>query len=88
MNFCEPVSAGPIMSCSGVGLVVEIMKELCVSSARSGHRREGRGAALTLLPFVALLIHQVGELHEHFERRRAAGGTGAVDNSEASPSAP
>jgi hypothetical protein len=58
----------------GVGLVVEIIKELCAHSTRSGHRREGRGAALTLLLFVALLIHQVGELHEHFERRRAAGG--------------
>jgi hypothetical protein len=42
---------------------------------RSGHRREGSwGAALALLLFVASLIHQVGELHEHFERRRAAGG--------------
>jgi hypothetical protein len=32
------------------------------------------GAALALLLFVALLIHQVGELHEHFERRGSAGG--------------
>ena len=56
----------------GVGLVVEIIKELR-EFGRSGSGGVV-GAALALLLFVALLIHQVGELHEHFERRRTAGG--------------
>jgi len=34
----------------------------------------GAALALALLLFVALLIHLVGELHEHFGRRRSARG--------------
>jgi hypothetical protein len=60
----------------GVGLVVEIIKELREFGEVGASARGVVGAALALalLLFVALLIHQVGELHEHFERRRTAGG--------------
>jgi hypothetical protein len=58
----------------GVGLVVEIIKELREFGEVGASAGGVVGAALALLLFVALLIHQVGELHEHFERRRATGG--------------
>ena len=55
----------------GVGLVVEIIKELRESgevgaSAGGSWGRRWRCCCSW--------IHQVGELHEHFERRRTAGG--------------
>jgi hypothetical protein len=53
----------------GVGLVVELIKELRESGEVGASARGVVRAALDLLLFVALPIRQVGELHEQFERR-------------------
>jgi hypothetical protein len=59
----------PYHALLGVGLVVEIAKELHErwehGSAESGFVK----TALALALFAALLVHELGELREHFERR-------------------
>ena len=72
----------------GVGLVVEIIKELREFGEVGTSAREVVGAALALLLFVALLIHQVGELHEHLTGADRRPATATSTMSEASPSYP
>lgn len=68
-GFLETRVGRPYHVLLGVGLVAEIVKELSeldkLGESAGGIVR----TAFSLLLFAALLIHQLGELHEHAERR-------------------
>ena len=70
--FLQTRLGRPYHALLGVGLVVEIIKEL----HELDKVREPAGGivrtALALLLFAVLLIHQLGELREHAERRGEA----------------
>ena len=59
----------PYHAVLGIGLVIEIARHLR-EFGEIGTARGIVGNALALVFFVVLLIHQLGELHEHAERRR------------------
>jgi len=61
----------PYHALLGAGLVVELVKHL----REFGELGAGGvvGTALALLMFLALLLHQLGELREHAERRSESG---------------
>ncbi|HXQ53173.1 MAG TPA: hypothetical protein VN802_18930 [Stellaceae bacterium] len=60
----------PYQMVLGAGLVIEIVRRLR-ELGEVAHSNAGIvGIALTILLYTLLLIHQLGELHEHAARRR------------------
>jgi hypothetical protein len=62
----------------GVGLVTEIINQMRQLGPKLHSAPTVIGAVLTLAVEFALLLHQVGALSHHIERRRAARGRGAA----------
>lgn len=59
----------PYHALLGIGLVVEIAKELRDFSESGGSAKGIVRTALAVLLFAVLLIHQLAELHEDAKRR-------------------
>jgi hypothetical protein len=63
----------PYYALLGVGLVAEFVKHLREFGDLGESATGIVGTALALLMFAALLLHQLGELREHAERRGESG---------------
>jgi hypothetical protein len=63
----------PYNALLGVGLVIEIVRGLSEIPERFGQTHRLVGHVLTMALEAALLLHQVGALSHHFERRKDGG---------------
>ena len=64
----------PYSAILGVGLIIEIVRRVREIGEVAGSSASLLRIALTLLLFCLLLVHQLGELHERAEHRRARAG--------------
>jgi hypothetical protein len=74
----------PYNALLGIGLVIEIVRRLTEAPHKVLDMHRLLGSALVIIMELALLLHQVGALSHHIERRRrkrGAGPAGAADES-------
>jgi hypothetical protein len=73
----------PYNALLGIGLVIEIVRRLAEAPHKILDMQRILGSALVIVMELALLLHQVGALSHHIERRRRKPGAGAAAADEA-----